>query len=127
MKPLKKQPQKHLHLARRKMGHIVEEIYTALIRGGGEEVQLRICREEEGLRLYAQADFLEVNRRFMERMGEVLQPPVRNSALVQEFWELAGGDQYTTDSELNLVGHMVDDASLSIEGNCVNVELFVSF
>jgi len=127
MRHLKKQPQKHLHLARRKMGHVIDEIYTALLRGGGEEVQMRIRREENGLRLYAQADFLEVNRHFMERMGEVLQPPVRNSALVQEFWELAGGDQYTTDSELNLVGHMVDEALLSIDGNCVNVELFVSF
>ena len=124
---MKKQQQKHLHRARRKMGHIIDEIYTALLRGGGEEVQLRICRETEGLRLYAESDFLEVNRHFMERMGEVLQPAVRNSAMVEEFWELAGGDQYTRDSELALVGHMADEAALSIEGNRVHVEVFVSF
>jgi len=122
-----KKQQKHLHLARRKMSHIIDEIYTALLRAGGEEVSLRICREENGLRLYAEGDFLEENRRFMERMGEILQPAVRNPAMVEEFWELAGGDQYTSDSELALVGQIADESSLTIREQHVSVELFVSF
>jgi hypothetical protein len=63
---------KHLHLARRKMGHILDEIYTALLHYGSEEVDLRIVREEEGLRLFVKADFHGEYLEDIERMGELL-------------------------------------------------------
>ena len=44
---------KHLHLARRKMGHIIDEIYTALLHYGSREVDLNIVREDKGRRLRA--------------------------------------------------------------------------
>ena len=118
---------KHLHLARRKMNHIIDEIYTALLRAGGEEVSLRILREAEGLRLFAEGDFLEENRGHMELMSEMLRPAVRSQAMVEEFWELAGGDQYTSDSEMALVGQMADDARVIIHERHVEIELVVSF
>ena len=40
---------KHIHLARRKMGHIIDEIYTALFHCGSEEVDLKISKESDGL------------------------------------------------------------------------------
>ena len=49
---------KHLHLARRKMSRIMDEIYTALLHYGSGEVDLRIVREDNGLRLFVTADFL---------------------------------------------------------------------
>ena len=67
------------------------------------------------------------DRHEMERMAEVLQPAMRNPALVEEYWELAGGDQYTSDSELALVGQMVDDAVVTIEGNHISMELYIRF
>ena len=91
--------EKHLHMARRKMSHVIDELYTALLRCGGECVELTIRREEEGLRLLARGDFSQEHQRDIQGMADILQPKVRNSALVQEFWELAGGDQYTSDSE----------------------------
>ena len=118
---------KHLHLARRKMSHVIDEIYTALLRTGGGEVQLRIIREEEGLRLLAAGDFSPENQHRIQRMAELLQPVVRTPALVEEFWELAGGDQYTSESELALVGQIIDQAAVTVEDTRVEMDLFISY
>ena len=118
---------KHLHLARRKMCRAIDELYTLLLRSGGEAVDLHIRREAEGLRLLAQGDFAPEHRREMEHLGTFLQPALRNVALVEEFWELAGGDQYTSDSELALVGQMADEARVQVEENRVEIELYIRF
>lgn len=118
---------KHLHLARRKMGHIMDEIYTALLHYGSKEVDLRILREEGGLRLYVKADYDEAYRDEMERMGKLLQPEVRNLAMVEMYWELAGEDQYTSESEMALVGQMADSACLKLDAQRVEIELYVEF
>ena len=118
---------KHLHLARRKMGHILDEIYTALLHYGSEEVDLKILRESEGLRMFVKADFHDEYREEIERMGELLQPAVRSPAMVEEYWELAGEDRYSSESEMALVGQMADQANLIIEGSQVNIELFVAY
>jgi len=118
---------KHLHLARRKMGHIIDEIYTSLLRFGSEEVELRIVRESDGLRLFVQSDFNSANLEDILRMGELLQPAVRSEAMVEMFWELAGEDQYSSESEMALVGQIADEAALTVEGQRVEIELFVAY
>ena len=118
---------KHLHLARRKMCRVIDELYTLLLRSGGEAVDLHIRREREGLQLLAEGDFAPEHRCEMEHLAEILQPAVRNVALVEEFWELAGGDQYTSDSELALVGQMVDEARVQVGEAQVRIEVNIRF
>jgi len=118
---------KHLHLARRKMGHIIDEIYTALLHYGSREVDLRIVREEKALRLFVDSNFDPDHLHHIERMAELLQPSVRSMAMVEMYWELAGEDQYTSDSEMSLVGQMADEASLTVNGERVHIELLVKY
>lgn len=118
---------KHIHMARRRMSHVIDEIYTALFRAGGKEVDLRLSKEEEGLRLYVKGDFSSEHRHDMERMAEMLQPKVRDMGMVEAYWELAGGDQYTSDSELALVGQIIDDAKISLDDSTIRMELYLSF
>ena len=40
-----------VHMARRRMSHVIDELYTALFRMGGKEVDMQLRREENGLRL----------------------------------------------------------------------------
>ena len=118
---------KHLHLARRKMSRIIDEIYTALLHCGSEEVSLRIRKEAEGLRLHVDSDFNPEHLDDIERMGELLQPAVRSPAMVEMYWELAGEDQYSSESEMALVGQMADSAELTVEGNAVKIEITVAY
>ena len=118
---------RHLHTARRKMCRAVDELYTLLLRSGGTAVDLHIRRESEGLRLLAEGDFAPEHRGEMESLERMLQPAVRNAALVEEFWELAGGDQYTSDSELALVGQMADEVRVQIGESRAEIELYIRF
>lgn len=118
---------KHIHLARRRMSHVIDELYTALFRAGGKEVDLRLAKEEDGLRLFVKGDFSPEHRHEMESMARMLQPEVRDMGLVEAFWELAGGDQYTSDSELTLVGQIIDNAKVTVMENTVEMELYMSF
>ena len=118
---------KHIHRARRRMSHVIDELYTALFRAGGKEVDIRLLKEESGLRLFVKGDYSLEHRHDMERMAEMLQPEVRDMGMVEAFWELAGGDQYTSDSELALVGQIIDSAKVTVTENCVDMELYLSF
>lgn len=122
-----KKHHKHMHLARRKMGHIIDELYTALLHYGSGDVDLHIRREENGLHLEVKSDFSPEHSDHIRRMGELLNPAVRSPAMVEEYWELAGEDQYTSESELALVGQMADEAQLEISGEQVRIVLFVAF
>ena len=118
---------KHLHIARRKMSRIVDEIYTALLHYGSGEVNLRILREADGLRLFVEGDFHKEYAEDVERMGELLQPAVRSDAMVEMYWELAGEDQYTSESEMALVGQMADAVVFRAGEEQVHIEIFVAY
>ncbi len=118
---------KHIHLARRRMSHVIDELYTALFRAGGKEVDLRLVKEEDGLRLFVKGDYTPEHRHQLESMAEMLQPKVRDVGLVEAYWELAGGDQYTGDSELTLVGQIIDSAKVNLQENEVEIEIYLSF
>lgn len=118
---------KHIHMARRRMSHVIDELYTVLLRAGGKEVDLRLVKEEDGLRLFVKGDYSPEHRHEMDRMAEMLQPKVRDLGMVEAYWELAGGDQYTSDSELALVGQIIDAAQVTIGEDTVEMELYLSF
>ena len=118
---------KHVHMARRRMNHVIDELYTALFRAGGKEVNLHLVKEEDGLRLFVKGDYSPEHRHEMERMAEMLHPAVRDMGMVEAFWELAGGDQYTSDSELSLVGQIIDSAEVTLKESEVEMELYISF
>lgn len=118
---------RHLHLARRKMARILDEIYTALLHDGSTDVQLRIRREEAGLRLTVESDFKPEHLEDLRRMGELLQPAVKSPAMVEEFWGLAGEDAYSSESEMALVGQMAGETRFEIGRDRVRIELFVAF
>jgi len=109
------------------MGHIIDEIYNALLHYGSEDVDLRIRRLETGLCLSVESDYSPEHTDHVRRMKELLNPVVRSPAMVEEYWELAGEDQYNSDSEMALVGQMSDKTTVEISGNRVHIEMFVSF
>ena len=118
---------KHMNLARRKMSHIIDELYTALLHYGSADVDLHITKEEDGLHLIVKGNFAPQHKEDVLRMGELLDPPVRSPAMVEEYWELAGEDQYTSESEMSLVGMMSDATEFKVDGCEVNISLFVAF
>lgn len=112
--------------ARQKMSRVIDEIGAALFACGATEVSLRLKKEPEGLRLLVQGDYSTGNRPKLERLSKLLQPEIRDPALAETFWELAGVDLADDTSELALVGQILDDARVTLGDTQVEMELFVA-
>ena len=118
---------KRIFRVRRRMNYVISELNNALFTVGCREINVRLVREEQGLRLYIQGEYAPENQHSVERMAELLQPEIRSPALVETYGELTGIEQYPSDGEIALVGQMLSDAAVKITGNCVKMELFLSF
>ena len=118
---------KRIQRTRRKMSRVMDELYTALFLSGAKEVQMTVNREEEGYRLRLTADYDRQYRDRLEKLCQLLQPEERNPALVETYWELTGGDPYSDESELSLVGHMLDVASVTVSEERVAMALFMRY
>ena len=112
--------------ARQKMSRVIDEIGAALFSCGATEVSLRLKKEPEGLRLLVQSDYTAEHRLKLERLSKLLQPEIRDPALAETFWELAGADLAHDTSELALVGQILDGAHVAIEDAGVSMDLFVA-
>ena len=54
---------KRMSMARRKMSHVIDEVYTALFLAGGKVVDLGFVTVEVGLRLLVGGDFAPYHRK----------------------------------------------------------------
>ena len=118
---------KRMYRARRRMNHVVSELSHALLLAGGKEINLRLTREEDGLRLHLEGDFSPKHQRGMEHMANLLQPKFRDPALVETYGELTGEELYTDECELALVGQMLDESKVTVEPGRVRMDLFLAF
>lgn len=118
---------KHINKIRRKMTLIISELNHTLLLAGCPEVELHLIREANGMRLRVHGAFDPAHQHSMERMADLLQPDVRNPALVESYWELAGRSQYTSDSEMALVGQMLDEAEVRLTEGMVDLDLYMAF
>ena len=118
---------KRMYMARRRMNHVINELSHALLLAGCREIGMRLIREEDGLRLYVEGDYAPEHQRDMEHMAELLQPAVRDPALVETYGELTGEDQYSEESELALVGQMVDRSGVKLHAGRVKMDLFFAY
>ena len=118
---------RRMYRARRRMNHVISELSHVLLMAGGQEINLRLNREEDGLRLHLDGYFHPEHQRAMERMAALLQPVVRDPALVETYGELTGEDQYTDEGEISLVGQMLDASSVTVEPGRVKMNLYLAF
>jgi len=118
---------RHAQETRRKMARVMDELYIALFLSGASQVDMKVKRTEEGYHLFLSSDYDPQARHRVERLCQLLCPEERNPALVEAYWELTGGDQYSSDSELSLVGHMVDEANVSMDDERVELHLLVRY
>lgn len=110
---------KRIYRARRRMNDVTSELIHVLLMAGGQEIDMRLIREENGLRLHLEGDFSPEHQRAMEHMAKLLQPLIRDPALAETYGDLTGEDQYTDEGEIALVGHMLDESKVTVEPGLV--------
>lgn len=118
---------KRMYRARRRMNYVISELSHALLLAGSREIDMRLTKEESGLRLRMESAFSPEHQRRMEHMAKLLQPKFRDPAVVEAYSELPGEDQYSEESELALVGQMVDASQVTVDSGQVRMDLFLAF
>lgn len=118
---------KRMYRARRRMNHVISELNHVLLLSGSTEIDMRLCRSEGGLRLIVNGDFAPEHQSAMERMARLLQPLIRDPALVETYSELTGEEQYTDEGEIALVGQMLDESRVIVEPGRVKMNLYLAF
>ena len=120
-------PKRRILRARRRMNRVMNELSCALLIAGGKDIDLHLTREEEGLRLRLEGDFLPEHQQTMERMAKLLQPAVRDPALAETYGELMGEEHYSGESEIALVGHILDESRVVVEPGKVKMDVYLAF
>lgn len=120
-------PRRRIHRACRRMNNVMNELSHALLMIGGREIDLRLTREEDGLRLCLEGDYPPERRHEMERLAQLLQPDVRDPALVEAYGELMGEEQYSDEGEIALVGHLLNESSVTVEPGKIKMDLYLAF
>lgn len=108
---------------KRKMNKILDELVAFLFSVGSDNVKLELKKETDGYSLRVNSNFAPEHRRQVEKLERLLHPTDRYEGLEHFYWELAGNSGIGQDSELQLVGQMLDHADITIVDN--TLELFL--
>ena len=100
--------------ARQKMSRVIDEIGAALFACGATEVSLRLKKNRKDCAFWFREIIFRSTARSSSGSGKLLQPEIRDPALAETFWELAGADLADDTSELALVGQILDDARVAL-------------
>ena len=108
---------------KKKLCSIIGELTTFFFTIGAGDFSIRVSPWEDGYRVEASCRYDPACRRQVERMEQLLHAE-RNDGIEEAYWELAGVSDLGADTELTLLGQMVDRAELTVEEDRLAVTLF---
>lgn len=114
-------------ITREKMSRILDELYTYLFTVGAQSIALNIKRWDDGFSISIESDYDPAMRHKIEHLSRFLNPEIRNASLEETYWALVGCDRTGEDSELMLVGQMLDSADVFIYDDRVRLALFKKY
>jgi hypothetical protein len=108
------------HLRQRNI-KIVSEIMNYLLKIGCKDVHLDYSIKENTISFSFLCIIENLDKGFIDNMESLLSIPRRHD-IEEYYWELTGDDDL--DSELSLVGMMIDDVRISYKNN-KNLEIYL--
>lgn len=107
----------------KKLANIVEELTMFFFAIGATDIHssIRICENRGNIEF--DADYGSEYQERLLSLEKYLKMP-KNDAMGDFYWELAGSGDPGETSQLLLVGTMVDEAEISVEGDRVKIMLY---
>lgn len=107
----------------RKMQKIIDELVFFFFSVGANGIKIDLERTHEGYRLICDSGYQKSDRARIRDLDKYLKVTERNIGLEEFSWQLAGVNAAGQDSEIHLIGQMVDDVKLDIGEDTVHLEL----
>ena len=105
----------------KKISKILDEIITFAFLHGTDKMNISIENQDELYKIHIEANNLDCTDRRVQQLSQLLDTP-RQPEVEEYYWELTG--ECDTDTELCLVGIMVDKAEVKFNGNALTITLY---
>ena len=115
-----------MHKFREKISRIMDELLMFQFNAGATDIRININKMEDGFLVHFESDIRDNVQDSVDLLERCLKSG-RNEAMEEYFWELAGDDEGSDSAELQLIGHMVDDAYVKLNGNHLRITVFKKF
>lgn len=108
----------------KKMSKIIDELVCFFFSIGSDGIKMDLEKQSDGYTLYLKSNFLPEAQKQVHDLQKFLNIPERDEGMEEFFWQLAGVSSLGQDSELALLGHMIDHADIKVDGTTVEVTIF---
>lgn len=116
-----------MNTTRRKMSRVADELFSYFFNNiGSIDVKLEMRQLEDGYELCLYSPYPPSARKEVVDLERFLNPAERNEGMEEYYWELAGGGT-GQDSQLMLIGQMLDRAEVTITETDVRLVVFKQF
>ncbi len=104
----------------KKIGKIVDELVTFFCAHGANNISVKIERLDDRIDFVFSVDHLNENEKIVKMFEDLINFP-REEDFDEVYWNLAGESDH--DTELTLIGYMIDKVLFSRDGNAFGVIL----
>ena len=108
----------------RKMTKVIDELIVFFFSVGSDGVRMDLRKLEDGYELSLKSRYDPAESKKVNDLDRFLNQAEKNEGLEEFFWQLAGVSGLGQDSELHLIGQMVDCRRLEIGADTVELTLF---
>jgi hypothetical protein len=105
----------------KRISKILDEIITFCFLHGTKNMQVNIENHDEYFKIHFESDNIDCNDIRVKQLKDLLNCP-RQEEIEEYYWELAG--ECDRDTELSLVGVMVDKAEVNFKGSSLSITLY---
>lgn len=107
----------------RKITKVADELIFYLLRAGSRNLKLDIQQDEEKYTIVIDSAYPSESRQAIRSLERMLLEANRDRSIEEEYWELMGMNGARYDSELQLVGMLIDNARVEIGDRTIHIEL----
>ena len=114
-----------MNQTRKKVSRIIDEILRFQFKAGITDTHMDLRKDDEGFHILFTAHCPDgrAGQHAVDTLNRFLKVE-RNEAVENYFWELAGDDEGGSDSELQLIGQMLDAADAHMEDDQMVISMF---
>lgn len=113
-----------MNTTRKRICKIANELTNFFFNVGSDAVEITIKQCGNGYELLLHSGYAPQYCKEVHDLNRFLARQEKNEGLEEIYWELAGISTLGQDSELHLIGQMIDRAEIHITGQDVSLTLF---
>jgi len=106
---------------KKRITKIVDEIMTYLYSIGAKDIGIRVKEFEDRYVMTFNSDYKKMCEKKLDALIKALKSCSKQQEMEEYYWELLG--DCDVDSELTLVGMMVNEAELDVEEDAIELKL----